>query len=307
MKSNQHSGYRQLTVKMAPTFRRDFLSTLFLALVAMSIVDSASGADPAADIYAGVVARRNGDYAESIRLYTRVLESQDLSPKNRKMALNNRCNAYNDTAQYDSAIADCDAAIRISSDNPFSFNNRGNSYTGLGRYDRAISDYDEALRLNPRFALAVSNRGLAHYYKGDYELAETDFAKSIAMDPSNPYVALRLYFTRQRLGIDGGARLAAQSARFDLTQWPGPLVQLYLGKMDPTEALTKAQNDNPKTASEQLCEANFYIAEYHLGKSDRTAALEKFRAAMETCKSLPGLVEHDGVKTELKRLEGSSK
>lgn len=306
MRSNDSFGYGWSMKKKDANLATRFFTKTVLALITLSILDSALGADPVADIHAGIVARKNGDYAEAIRLYTRALESRDLSQNNRAIALNNRCNVYNDKAQHGSAIADCDAAIQIKPDNPLPFNNRGNSYTSLGRYDRAILDYAEAQRLNPRFALAINNRGLAHYYKGDYQFAEADFDKSIALNPNYPYAALRLYFTRQRLGIDGRTQLATQSMRFNLTQWPGPLIQLYLGKIGPTEALTKAQNDSPKTSSEQLCEANFYIAEYHLGKSDRTAALAQFRAAKETCKLLPGFVEHHGVKIELKRLDGSS-
>jgi lipoprotein NlpI len=305
MRSNHRFGYGWSTVKNDANHVTRFFTKIVLALFALSIFKSALGADPVADVLAGIAARKRGDYAEAIRLYTRALESKGLSQSNRAGALNNRCNVYNDKAQYDSAIADCNEAIQIKPDSPLPFNNRGNSHTSLGRYDRAILDYDEALRLNPHFALAANNRGLAHYYKGDYQLAEADFDKSIALNPKYPYAALRLYFTRQRLGIDGRAQLAAQAARFDLTDWPGPLIQLYLSKIDPTEALMKAQHANAKTNREQLCEANFYIAEYHLGRGDRAAAVAQFLAAEEACKLLPGFVEYHGVKTELKRLNGS--
>ncbi len=34
------------------------------------------------------------------------------------------------------------------------FNNRGNAYSDKKDYDRAIADYDAAIRLDPNFALA---------------------------------------------------------------------------------------------------------------------------------------------------------
>lgn len=271
-----------------------------LTMAALFFVTTVS-ADAIEDIYAGIDARKRGEYDESIRFYSRALESEGLSQNNRAVALNNRCNTYNDIGQYDLAISDCNEAIRLQPDSAPQFNNRGNSYTHKGQYDRAIEDYNEAIRLKPDFVLAISSRGLSYYYKGQYDRAEKDFGRSVELNPKYPYAVLRLYFTKQRLDVHDKAQLTELATRLDLKEWPGPLVQLYLDKITPEDVLAMARHNKPKKDGEQRCEATFYIAEYHLGKGNRTAALTQFRAAEEICKP-HGFTEYYGAKAELKRL-----
>lgn len=272
-----------------------------LALSALFIVPHVS-ADPIEDIFAGVTARKHGDYDEAIRLYSRALESGSLSQSNRAVTLSNRCNVYNDKGQYDRAISDCNEAIALNPDSALPFNNRGNSFMHKGQYDRAIQDYNAAININPDFARAFSNRGLVYYYKGMYSRAEMEFGKSVDLDPRYPYAALRLYVTKQRLGTGGVAQLTEQAARLDLEQWPGPLVRLYLDKLTPAEALVAVKHGDRRREDEQRCEAAFYVAEYHLGKGNRNAGLTQLRVAEEACRPFPGFVEHHGTKAELKRL-----
>jgi Tfp pilus assembly protein PilF len=46
--------------------------------------------------------------------------------------------------------------------------NRGLGYLNEGDYDQAISEFDAAIRLNPDCAEAYTQRGLAYNLKGDY-------------------------------------------------------------------------------------------------------------------------------------------
>lgn len=80
----------------------------------------------------------------------------DLAP-----AYNNRGYAYNNKGQYDRAIEDYNAAIKLKSDYALAFNNRGLSYQNKGDYNRAIADFDEALRFNPGYERAINNRAKA--------------------------------------------------------------------------------------------------------------------------------------------------
>ena len=92
-------------------------ATAMLALFALFVVPHVS-ADPVEDIFAGVTARKHGNYDEAIRLYSRALESGSLSQNNRAVTLSNRCNVYNDKGQYDRAISDCNEAIALNPDSP---------------------------------------------------------------------------------------------------------------------------------------------------------------------------------------------
>ena len=59
-----------------------------------------------------------------------------------------------------------------------SHNNRGNIWRNKRDYDRAIADYDAAIRLDPKFAGAIANRGLAYEGKGDFERSAGRFQRS---------------------------------------------------------------------------------------------------------------------------------
>ena len=77
--------------------------------------------------------------------------------------------------QYEQAISDYDAALRIKPDFAAAYHNRGNVKGNLEQYKSAIADFDEALRLKPDEVDATFNRGLAKYELGKYESAISDF------------------------------------------------------------------------------------------------------------------------------------
>jgi tetratricopeptide (TPR) repeat protein len=53
----------------------------------------------------------------------------------------------------------------------------------LGQYQLAIEDYDAALRLAPRFALSLSGRGVARIKSGD-ATGNADIAEAIRINPN---------------------------------------------------------------------------------------------------------------------------
>ena len=56
-------------------------------------------------------------------------------------------------------------------------------------YDRAIADYDAALKLDPKFQRAYNNRGAAGRQKGDRARALQDYAEAVRLDPSDKTAA----------------------------------------------------------------------------------------------------------------------
>ena len=71
------------------------------------------------------------------------------------MAYSNRGNAFDDRKDYERAIADFDAAIKIDPRYATAFYNRGNSKLNSGDKAGAIADYREALELRPGFKEAA--------------------------------------------------------------------------------------------------------------------------------------------------------
>jgi len=103
------------------------------------------------------------------------------------IALRGRCYAqaiFNRTAP---AVADCDRALQLRPDDPSALSNRGFAYLRGHDYERAIADYDAAIR---RFAASEVGaaaawfcRGVAKSQLGKRELAEQDFRQALALDP----------------------------------------------------------------------------------------------------------------------------
>ena len=61
--------------------------------------------------------------------------------------------------------------------------NRGIAYGKGGDYDRAIADFDAALRINPNHMRAYLNRGNANFARRDYDRAIADFGQAIRLEP----------------------------------------------------------------------------------------------------------------------------
>ncbi|MDR2593153.1 MAG: tetratricopeptide repeat protein [Fibromonadaceae bacterium] len=63
--------------------------------------------------------------------------------------------------------------------------NRGNAYFKESNYDQAIEDYTATLRIKPDLHAALYNRGLAYWNKGNYHRATEDFEAVLKIDPNN--------------------------------------------------------------------------------------------------------------------------
>jgi len=60
---------------------------------------------------------------------------------------------------------------------------RGFVYLKLGQFDNAIADYNAVLKLKPKLAISLYNRGLAKQKKGDSAGGDADIAAAKAIDP----------------------------------------------------------------------------------------------------------------------------
>ncbi len=104
--------------------RRSLLCVLALAFV---LGAAQAHADAFEDARSAYQANVDGDIDESIRLYSKAINTGELSRENLAVA----------------------------------FNNRGIAYRAKDLQDRAIEDYDTAIMLMPEYGFAYYNRGLA--------------------------------------------------------------------------------------------------------------------------------------------------
>ena len=165
-----------------------------------------------------------------------------------------------------------------------------------GDYSQAIQDFSEALRLDPKTPAALINRGRANIYTGHFSDAQQDLSQNLQLDPTDPYSIMWLYLSRTKAGTDGKGELKANAAGLDLSKWPGPVIQLYLGQSTPEDVLRAAGSD-----SGQKCEYNFYVGEYRVLRGERPQALVLFRGAADGCPK--DFIEYVPAVLEMKTLE----
>lgn len=106
--------------------------------------------------------------------------------------------------------------------------NRGIIYMQAREFDKALADYDAALKLEPRLAEAHVNRGIAILYRGGNDReAIAALTRGLELKPSKPEVA---YFTRaiahEVVGDAQAAYLDYQAAATAAPNWEQPVEQL---------------------------------------------------------------------------------
>lgn len=85
--------------------------------------------------------------------------------------------------QLDSALADCDAAIRLSPQVSDYLDSRGFLHLRQGDYARAIADYDASLKLAPTQTYSLMGRGIAKLRSGDRGGGRADIDAALAKSP----------------------------------------------------------------------------------------------------------------------------
>lgn len=127
----------------------------------------------------GLTKSKQGDFQGAIEDYTAALR---INP-NYSLVYNNRGNARSRLKDYQGAINDFTQAIQINRNwgtlgIASAYNNRGNAYSALGELQRGIVDYNQAIQLDPNNANAYYNRGIAYREQGRKQLAIQDFQKA---------------------------------------------------------------------------------------------------------------------------------
>lgn len=247
----------------------------------------------------GIAYKNKGDNAHALADFSQAI---DLNPNDDK-ALNNRGALYMNQGDYEHAVADYDKAILLVPDYAIAIKNRAAAYVNLGKYDRAIPDYDKLLKLNPLNAFALQTRGILRYFLANYPGALQDEMDALNVNPMDSYSAIWLYLAQRRTGMEGLSQLEMNAAGLPLANWPGPVVQVYLGKTKQEDLISLGRAANPKFANDRECEANFYLGERALLAGNRQEALAHFRAAVATGATTN--FEYNGAALELQRLTAS--
>ena len=115
---------------------------------------------------------------------TALIDSRRFARQNLAILHSNRGIAYGKAGDYERAIADFDAALRINPNHVRAYLNRGNANFARRDYDRAIADFGHAIRLEPKNAQLVMSRATAYEAKGDFSRAIADYDQALKLDPN---------------------------------------------------------------------------------------------------------------------------
>ena len=99
--------------------------------------------------------------------------------------------------------------------------------------------------------------------------------------PKNGYHAIWLEIAERRDGRPSG--LAPNVKQVDMKAWPAPLVRLFLGEMTLANLRSAAADKDATKNREQLCEANFYGAEFVQLQRQKDEVVRLYRAAASDC------------------------
>ena len=274
-----------------------FLAQIVLSLGLLPSAD-ATGVDIAKTASA---AEDRGDWDEAIRLYSQAIAAGDLSKENLAVVRYDRGIAYARKGEVDKAIADYDAAIGLRPDYVAAYHGRATAYRDKDMTEKAIADYNTAIRIAPDDAFAYENRGRAFLHVGKVDAAIDDLAKAVSLEPTDSYAVLWLHFARRSAKQDDSGEFSQNAAKLAQKEWPAPLLDLFLGKVDP-QAVHNAAGaaQDPKKKREQTCEADFYVGAYELFRGASAEAKQLFKATVETCPSY--FLEAEAARAQLKRL-----
>lgn len=251
-----------------------------------------------ADIESGAAWWDKGDYDRAIADFTEAIESKQLLAKELAIAYYDRGRTWYEKDDHDKAIADFTQAIRL---DPLSSNYyaRGVTLDLKGDYDKAIADFNEAIRIHPQYAAAYMTRGIARFNKGEFSSAAADLAQSQQIN-ADTYAAIWLYLARAHSSVDGKTELRLNTHSTDRKKWPAPVVAFYLGEGNPSIVTSLTADPDPKKHKEQLCEANYFLGEWHLMRNEKQKARTLFTNAQNDCPK--NSFEYIGALLELQRL-----
>jgi lipoprotein NlpI len=225
-----------------------------------------------------------------------------------------RGNIYLVQNNLDAAIADFTAVISLTPDAPWPHAGRAHAYRRQGDTAKAMDDIDKAIDMDSQQPSYFLNRAALYQLTADYRHAAKDYESAAALKPSdmsivmqqgivawkqNDLSAANAFFTKVRGSSDkvaapyaalwaviaAGLSDADKSAAADLSRanWPGPILDLYFGGASPSQMMKAAAIGNVKAQTSQLCEANFYGAEWYLLHGNADAAKPMLAAAAANC------------------------
>lgn len=182
---------------------------------------------------------------------------------------------------YAAAIRDYGEAIRLDPAYAAPYNNRGVAHLLQGDLQSALTDFDAVIERDPAYLAPRGNRARVQFYLGAYAASADDFAQVLRRAPADGYAMLWQAVAVSRSGGDGRAALERAVRAADLSQWPGPLIELWFGRRSFDQVVHLAPNGDDTIRQERLTETLFYRAQQLLAGGATAAARDLLRRVID--------------------------
>jgi tetratricopeptide (TPR) repeat protein len=130
------------------------VKVIVLSVAFTATMSSSSSGQLDEEYWGGLSAWGREDYAEAIRLLTKVVER---NPKHID-ALLFRAAAHGRLGEFDEAMADYNNAVQIDPKFGPAFALRGAAWHDKGEFEKALDDFDEAIRFDPESVDALNSK-----------------------------------------------------------------------------------------------------------------------------------------------------
>jgi lipoprotein NlpI len=229
-----------------------------------------------ASLNLGVVYLRDGRFEDAIESFNMVLARDSTFDT----AYNGRGYAYLSLGRTDDAIRDFGTAIHLKADLAPAYRNRALAYVLKDDHQHAIVEYRDLIARSPRDVLAHAGRGWLRFLENRLDDATRNLRTAYDLQKSNAELALWTAVGLGRTGKDDLGFLTKAAPSINLGKWPGPIVQAFLGRLGPAEAIKLADNEQTLRASLQRQDAHFFWAEKLLMEGKKQEAAEEFRLSL---------------------------
>src|SRR5262249_28715764 len=146
---------------------------------------------------------RRKAHAEDLAAYTKLLRADPGNP----LRYDAVASLYLDERNYDQAIAEFRASLRLNADSAPTHYNLAFALSARGRRDEALGELRDALRIDPDYAQAHNNLGALLQVGGKTAEARAEYERAVALRPDNVEARANLGQLLSNLG------LAADAAR----------------------------------------------------------------------------------------------
>jgi lipoprotein NlpI len=262
----------------------------------------------------GIAARNRGLWDQAIDHLNKALAAGDLIPDQQYVAHLDRGQAYSAKGNLDDAVADFTACAELRADDPQPRFLRASIFIATGEVDAARKDVEAVLAANSEDDEAHLIRARTYEIQGNAEEELKDMQDVLARNPKSVGIsydtgiaaflagrgqdAVALFEpmsgdqTRYLYGwlwqamavLQQGKPVTADvSSRFDRATWPGPVINFYQGHASEDDVNAAAGKGDARALKGQVCEANFYLAEWRKLHGEAAAARPLFQKAASDC------------------------